>query len=130
MSDQATSPARLEPSPIYRGMVRGLLPYYLLFLLSQEPAYGTQLIELIGKATGGSWHPSPGSVYPLLRRFEGQGHVKGEYRRGTAAAQRVYEITPGGRTAMAGIERDLMTDLAAARDLIDRHVRWFQSAQR
>ncbi len=126
----AGSTGRLERSPIYRGMVRGLLPYYLLFLLAQEPAYGTRLIELIGEATGGDWRPSPGSVYPLLRRFEDKGHVKGEYRRGSAAAQRVYEITPEGRAAMAAIEKDLMADLDAARQLIDRHVRWFKSAAR
>jgi DNA-binding PadR family transcriptional regulator len=35
-------------------------------MLSKNPMSGVEIVEVIGKETGGRWIPSPGSVYPLL----------------------------------------------------------------
>ncbi|MEM8883324.1 MAG: PadR family transcriptional regulator [Planctomycetota bacterium] len=115
-------------SPIYQGMVRGMLPYYVLTLLREAPRYGTELMVAIHAATGGTWKPSPGSLYPLLKRLEDQGLVIGRLRRGPAAPQRVYRISRRGREEMRTMQREIVEDLRAARGVLDEHIRWFENA--
>jgi len=45
---------------------KGFLRYQVLQALSEKPMSGSELMEEIGKSTGGNWKPSPGSIYPLL----------------------------------------------------------------
>lgn len=115
-------------SPIYQGMVRGMLPFYVLALLREAPRYGTELMGMIQAATGGIWKPSPGSLYPLLKRLEDQGLVTGRLRRGQAAPQRVYRISKRGLGEMAGMQREIIEDLRTAREMLDDHIGWFENA--
>lgn len=48
---------------------KGLLRYYALDLMREKPMSGSEIMEEIARQTGGRWKPSPGSVYPLLRRL-------------------------------------------------------------
>jgi DNA-binding PadR family transcriptional regulator len=45
---------------------KGFLRYQVLQALSEKDMSGSELMEEIGKNTGGNWKPSPGSIYPLL----------------------------------------------------------------
>ena len=49
------------------GIPKGFLAYAVLRILSRTPMSGSELMEDVEKRTG--WRPSPGSIYPLLRRF-------------------------------------------------------------
>jgi len=56
---------------------KGLLEFYILSLLSTYPARGIELIDTIRKNTNGMWSPSPGSIYPLLKKLEKDGLIYG-----------------------------------------------------
>jgi DNA-binding PadR family transcriptional regulator len=44
----------------------GALKFLVLWLLSETPRNGVEIINEIERMTWGWWRPSPGSVYPLL----------------------------------------------------------------
>jgi DNA-binding PadR family transcriptional regulator len=56
-------------------------------LLSSSPKNGVEIMDGIEALTRGWWRPSPGSVYPLLERMEGEGTV---HKRNDGR----YELTP------------------------------------
>ena len=55
------------------GVPRGLLRFLVLNMLSKQPMSGVEIVEVIGKETGGRWIPSSGSVYPLLASLHQKG---------------------------------------------------------
>ncbi|MBP2705749.1 helix-turn-helix transcriptional regulator [Microbispora sp. RL4-1S] len=79
----------------------------LLLLLVEEPRNGYQLIEEIGRRSGGVWRPSPGSVYPALQQMEDEGLVTGEEGGGS----RTYRLTEEGRRR-AGERAEPWADVA------------------
>ncbi|HEY5221626.1 MAG TPA: PadR family transcriptional regulator [Microbacteriaceae bacterium] len=48
---------------------RGDIRSAILSLLAEGPSNGYGLIKAIAEKTGGSWRPSPGSVYPTLQQL-------------------------------------------------------------
>jgi DNA-binding PadR family transcriptional regulator len=80
-----------------RRMRRGDIRTALLSALTDGPAHGYELIGRLEEKSGGTWRPSPGSVYPTLQLFEDEGLVRSEPRDG----KRVYELTDAGRTEAA-----------------------------
>jgi len=74
-------------------MRRGKVPALLLIALLDGPAHGYELMDRLEKFSGGSWRPSPGSVYPLLQVFEDQGLVESHESQG----RRVFALTDAGR---------------------------------
>jgi DNA-binding PadR family transcriptional regulator len=83
-----------------RRMRRGKVPTLLLIALLDGPAHGYELMDRLEKFSGGSWRPSPGSVYPLLQVFEDQGLVESNESQG----RRVFALTDAGRE-QAGQQR-------------------------
>jgi DNA-binding PadR family transcriptional regulator len=77
---------------------RGDVRVALLLLLAEEPRNGYQLMQEIEERSGGSWRPSPGSVYPTLAQLEDEGLVRAAERDGA----RLFEITDAGREQIAG----------------------------
>ncbi|MGA2520680.1 MAG: PadR family transcriptional regulator [Acidimicrobiales bacterium] len=75
-------------------MRRGDIRTALLSALTDGPAHGYEIIGRLEEKSGGTWRPSPGSVYPTLQLFEDEGLVRSEQRDG----KRVYELTDAGRT--------------------------------
>ena len=80
-----------------RRMRRGDIRTALLSALTDGPAHGYELIGRLEEKSGGTWRPSPGSVYPTLQLFEDEGLVRSEQRDG----KRVYELTDAGRSEAA-----------------------------
>ncbi|MCK5796146.1 MAG: helix-turn-helix transcriptional regulator [Deltaproteobacteria bacterium] len=119
---KATAKAATTDTPILSSVLRGMLPMFLLTLLDQRARYGSEVMEAFARMSGGAWRPSPGSLYPLLRRLEGEGTIAGEWRSGKAAAKRVYEITARGRQELPTIQKTLLQELLRARALIDTHI--------
>ena len=118
----AQRPLESPRRPILEGLVRGLLPLYVLHLLEEAPAHGAGIAATIAEMTGGVWSPSPGSLYPTLKRLEREGLVRGRWARGTAAPRRVYEITAAGREACVGLRAEAVDDLRQARHFLDVHL--------
>lgn len=103
---------------------RGRMRLYLLKILGEEPRHGYEILRLLRERLGGSYAPSPGSVYPRLRNLESEGLVEHQQRGG----RKVYRLTPKGRSEVAdrkgeleALESDIrtMSDLA---DEIGEHV--------
>ena len=72
----------------------GELRLVLLKLLEDEPRHGYELIKAIEDLTGGSYAPSPGTLYPTLSLLEDEGAIspaKGDETR------KAYEVTAAGR---------------------------------
>lgn len=61
-----------------RRMRRGDVRAAILVLLSEQPANGYRLMQEIEERSGGTWRPSPGSVYPALSQLEDEGLVAAE----------------------------------------------------
>jgi DNA-binding PadR family transcriptional regulator len=76
---------------------RGDVRLALLRLLNEEPRNGYQLMQTIEERSGGSWRPSPGSVYPTLAQLEDEGLVRSLDREGG----KVFELTDAGREHVA-----------------------------
>ena len=71
---------------------RGDVRSAVLALLAEEPMHGYQIIQEIGRRSGGAWKPSPGSVYPTLQQLEDEGLVRADEQEG----RRVYRLTADG----------------------------------
>jgi DNA-binding PadR family transcriptional regulator len=69
------------------------VPSLLLAALLEGPAHGYELMDRLEASSGGTWRPSPGSVYPLLQSFVDSGLVEGSETHG----RRVFALTEAGR---------------------------------
>jgi len=78
---------------------RGDVRLAILLLLDDEPRNGYQLMQTIEERSGGSWRPSPGSVYPTLAQLEDEGLVRSLEHDGG----KVFELTDVGREHAAGL---------------------------
>jgi len=78
----------------------GLLPLYVLHLLSEKPRYGNELMDLIAERTKGQWVANPGAIYPLMTMLERQGLVSGEWEDPRKRTVRVYQLTETGKQEM------------------------------
>lgn len=75
---------------------KGLLPIYLLHVLNEAPSNGNDIANKIAKKTNGLWLPSTGGIYPLLKKLEAEGFVKGEWDDPTKKFQKIYSLTIEG----------------------------------
>ncbi len=103
----------------------GLLSLYVLYLLSEKPRYGNDLMHVIEERTHGRWGGNPGAVYPMLGEMEDAGFVEGEWEDPEKRTRRMYRLTPKGQEELdrlkevmrpkleeaIGILRDLFQDL-------------------
>lgn len=81
----------------------GQLRLYLLALLEAGPRHGYELITALSERFGGTYRPSPGTVYPRLARLEEEGLV----RRHDEGRKATYVLTDAGRHELAARRGDL-----------------------
>ncbi|MGH1561809.1 helix-turn-helix transcriptional regulator [Mumia sp. DW29H23] len=55
---------------------RGAVRLAALSVIAENPTNGYGLINAFGERTDGRWRPSPGSIYPVLRRLTEDGLVE------------------------------------------------------
>jgi len=72
---------------------RGDVRASLLALLKDRPMHGYEMIREIAERSGGSWKPSPGSVYPTLQMLEEEGLISSE----EAGGKKLFQLTDTGR---------------------------------
>lgn len=72
----------------------GDLRLMLLSLIEEKQRHGYELIKDLELKFGGSYAPSPGSVYPTLTLLEELGQVRSTT---TEGSKRLFEITDQGR---------------------------------
>jgi len=81
----------------------GQLRLYLLALLESGPKHGYELITALSDRFGGTYRPSPGTVYPRLARLEEEGLVQ----RTDDGRKSTYRLTEAGRAELAARRGDL-----------------------
>jgi len=72
---------------------RGDVRAAILLLLAEQPRHGYELITEIADRSEGRWQPSPGSIYPVLKRLARDGLVRPEHENG----KRIFTLTDEGR---------------------------------
>ncbi|MFH1809132.1 MAG: PadR family transcriptional regulator [Pseudomonadota bacterium] len=76
---------------------RGEVRYLILDALKDQPRHGYEVIQTIEQRSGGSYRPSPGTIYPTLQMLEEMGQVAAQ-RQGDKT---VYAITEAGLAELA-----------------------------
>ena len=77
---------------------KGLLPIYILHILNDSPATGNDIAKKIGEKTNGLWLPSTGGIYPILKKFEKQGLIIGQWDDPKKKFKKIYTLTTEGKT--------------------------------
>ncbi|MGL4762716.1 MAG: PadR family transcriptional regulator [Sarcina sp.] len=85
-----------ENDAVGQVFTKGLLPIYLLFILSLGPTNGNDIAKQIGKRTKGLWIPSTGGIYPQLKKLEKQGFIIGSWDDPDKKFQKIYTLTDEG----------------------------------
>ena len=94
-------------------MGKGDVRTAVLGLLAEKPMHGYQIIQQIEERSGGSWKPSPGSVYPTLQLLADEGLIKAE----EAGGRKTYSLTPEGReVADAAAEKSAPWESSSSRE--------------
>lgn len=76
---------------------KGLLPIYVLHILSLSPSNGNDISHKINNRTKGLWSPSTGGIYPILKKLESNGDVIGEWDNPEKKFQKIYRLTDQGK---------------------------------
>jgi len=76
---------------------RGAIGAAVLTLLNERPMHGYELITALEERSGGRWKPSPGTIYPALRRLEQRGFISST----ETDSKRRFELTDDGRQRLA-----------------------------
>jgi DNA-binding PadR family transcriptional regulator len=74
---------------------KGLLKLFIL-CEAEKPVSGKMITERISNLTSGKWRPSPGAIYPLLRKMEEEGLIKSELSDSEGRREITYLITTDG----------------------------------
>jgi DNA-binding PadR family transcriptional regulator len=73
---------------------RGDVRLAILLLLDEQPRHGYEIITELADRSDGRWRPSPGSIYPVLKRLTKEGLVQPSQEQG----KRTFALTPAGKT--------------------------------
>ncbi|KHL04971.1 PadR family transcriptional regulator [Sinomonas humi] len=104
----------------------GALRLYLLALLEDGPRHGYELIKALSDRFGGTYAPSPGTVYPRLAKLQEEGLVAAE----AEGRRSVYRITDAGRAELdarrdevADVEQDISASVRRLADTLRDELR-------
>lgn len=107
-----------EDEVLYRKLLielrRGDLVLAALCLLEQEDyGYG-----LIGRIREAQMEVSQDTLYPLLRRLEGQGLLEGDWETTGSRPRKIYRITSKGREIRQGLKEEWIKQKQAMEEWI------------
>ncbi|MDP9409287.1 MAG: PadR family transcriptional regulator [Actinomycetota bacterium] len=115
------SSGRTTPKDLFLSEVktRDIFPLLILHLVREEPGYGNAIMAQIREMGAGAMSVSPNTVYPLLRRLEEKGYVRGEWERPETRSRRFYTITPRGEEKYQEIKERFEVHLLRVREAIE-----------
>jgi PadR family transcriptional regulator len=123
--DQAVPASRGRAQDPFTGELRRreVLPLLVLHLISEGPSYGNQLMERIAAMTAGVLSVNPNTMYPLLRRLESQGLIRGDWEHPERRTRRYYSLTDEGRAEYDRLVDEVRPFLDSVKSSIDEIVR-------
>jgi len=90
----------------------------LLGVIADEPRSGYGLKKMFNASPASVYQPSPGALYPALRRLEGRGLLRAEMKVSSGHREmRLYHVTQAGRAAHLAWLRQPVVPAAVAADL-------------
>ena len=101
-----------------RDLMKGNTDSLLLYLISQQPMYGYQIIKELERKSQGYFRFKEGTLYPALHRLERAGLILGKWQVQPGGRQRrYYHITDKGHYTLAE-KRNQWQDFLAAMNLV------------
>lgn len=85
-----------ENEAVGQVFTKGLLPLYVLYILSLGSTNGNDISHKVGERTNGLWIPSTGGIYPLLNKLEKEKLVEGKWDDSKKKIQKIYTLTEKG----------------------------------
>jgi DNA-binding PadR family transcriptional regulator len=89
-----------EKEAVGQVFTKGLLPLYVLHILSLESTKGNDISHKIGDRTKGLWVPSTGGIYPILKKMERDKLIIGKWDDSRKKIQKIYTITELGKSEL------------------------------
>lgn len=87
---------RTENEAVGQVFTKGLLPIYVLYILSLGATNGNEISHKIGTRTKGRWVPSTGGIYPILKKLEKEKMIIGKWDDSESKIQKIYCIADLG----------------------------------
>jgi PadR family transcriptional regulator, regulatory protein PadR len=122
---EAGAPQRPRSQDPFTGELRRreVLPLLVLHLINERPSYGNQLMERIAGMTEGVLSVNPNTMYPLLRRLEERGLIRGEWEHPERRTRRYYSLTVEGRAEYDRLVAEVRPFLDSVKTSIEEIVR-------
>ncbi len=79
-------------------LMKGLLDFIVLQLLSTQQMHGYQIIAKIRKAYGVYFGPS--TIYPLLSALQKKGFITGQWSMDMERPRKIFQLTKEGQTVL------------------------------
>ncbi len=77
---------------------RQFITFYVLHLVYDKPMYGEAISKDVANLLLNLWKPSPSFMYPILKKLERNGLIKGKWDYSEAHPRYIYEITEKGKS--------------------------------
>jgi DNA-binding PadR family transcriptional regulator len=106
-----------EKEAVGQVFTKGLLPIYVLYILSLGATNGNDIAHKIGERTKGLWVPSTGGIYPILKKFERDELVVGLWDDPKKKIQKIYTLTEEGKKEFNAKKTLLQKKIAEALDV-------------
>lgn len=103
-----------EKEAVGQVFTKGLLPIYVLYILSMGATNGNDIAHKIGERTNRLWIPSTGGIYPLLQKMERQGFVAGQWDDSKKKMQKIYSLTESGQNELENKKKLLKSKMNEA----------------
>jgi len=97
---------------------KGYFPYLILYVLRDKPMHGYEISKAISEYCKGIYCPSPGSLYPTLKRLEREGYISAKI----VDDRKVYSITNKGLSILRKKEEYLKDALSEISTFLDERM--------
>lgn len=95
----------MDVNEVVSGLIQELRRGTLIMLVLselQKPMYGYDLVKWLNEA-GISIEAN--TLYPLMRRLEGQGMLESQWETGGSKPRKYYQLTPDGKVVLEKIKK-------------------------
>jgi len=76
---------------------RHFVNFYILHLLRNSDMYGEEISDNVSELLSHLWKPSPGFIYPILKKLEAHNLIKGRWDYTQSHPRYIYSITEKGK---------------------------------
>jgi DNA-binding PadR family transcriptional regulator len=90
----------LESDQYWQSMInQGMIRFFLLKALRDEPSYGYIISKKIEESSWGACKPTQGTLYPALSQMENDGYLSCHITKTKGRDRKIYQITEKGKRA-------------------------------